>query len=319
MGASYWSDDFYRDREEVRAKENKPVFAHDAAIRSGTAKQEVHAKLNPHGVKVRESRDSKEHPESLAIAVMFDITGSMESVPRKLQSKLPNLMNLLITKGYVKDPQILFGAVGDTTTDPGSLQIGQFESGIEMDDDLGRMWLVGMGGGQVQESYQNAIYFFARHTSIDCFEKRNKKGYLFLIGDENPYSAVSRREIATLCGDTLEADIPTEQIIKEAQEKYHVFYLIPTHTTHGRDPQIRRRWESLLGKSNVLMLENEDNICELIGLTVGLCEGTAEIETVRKDLQTAGVKPDAINTLAGTLAPLAVNKARPTNSKNVRL
>ena len=49
----------------------------------------VHLALNPYGVGVRESRDSAEHPASLAIAV-----------PRKLQAKLPQLVGLLLGKGY---------------------------------------------------------------------------------------------------------------------------------------------------------------------------------------------------------------------------
>lgn len=319
MGSSYWSDDFYRDREAVRKAENKPVFAHDHAIKTGTAKREVHAKLDPKGVKIRESRDSKEHPDSLAIGVVFDITGSMQSVPGVLQAQLPKLMNLLLTKGYVKDPQILIGAVGDTTCDPGSLQIGQFESGIEIDEDLGRLWLVGGGGGQVTESYQNAMYFFARHTATDCFEKRGKKGYLFLIGDELPYSAVSKNEIQALCGETLEADIPLSALVKELKEKYNVFYVIPQHTSHGRDPKIRKEWENILGAENVLLLEDEQAICELIGLTVGLCEGTATLDTAKKDLQTAGSSATAINAVAASLGKLARDKGRAGSDKTARL
>jgi len=66
----------------------------------------VHPSLDPHRVAVRESRDSGEHPRSLAIAVLFDVTGSMRDVPRRLQDKLPQLLGLLLRKGYADDPQI---------------------------------------------------------------------------------------------------------------------------------------------------------------------------------------------------------------------
>ena len=39
--------------------------------------KKLHQSLNAHGVKVRESRDSDNHPESNAICVFFDVTGSM--------------------------------------------------------------------------------------------------------------------------------------------------------------------------------------------------------------------------------------------------
>ena len=48
MRSSYWSDDFYRDREAV-GRPRTSRFAHDHAIKTGTAKREVHAKLDPRG------------------------------------------------------------------------------------------------------------------------------------------------------------------------------------------------------------------------------------------------------------------------------
>ncbi len=147
------------------------------------------------GYRCRESRDSAEHPQSLAIAVLFDVTGSMRDVPRTLQAKLPQLLGLLLRKGYVTDPQIMFGAIGDATCDRAPLQIGQFESDNRMDDDLGRILLEGGGGGQKTESYELALYFMARHTVTDCFAKRGRRGYLFIIGDEMAYPRVKPGEV----------------------------------------------------------------------------------------------------------------------------
>src|SRR5258706_8080797 len=98
----------------------------------------------------------------------------MEKVPRVLQAHLPKLVGLLIRKGCLEHPQILIGAIGDATCDTAPLQVGQFESGIEIEEDLGKLFLEGGGGGQVTESYELAMYFMARHTSIDCHEKRGK-------------------------------------------------------------------------------------------------------------------------------------------------
>ena len=81
-----------------------------------------------------------------------------------LQRKLPQLLGLLLRKGYADDPQIMFGAIGDATCDRAPLQVGQFESDNRMDDDLGRILLEGGGGGQKTESYELAMYFMARHT-----------------------------------------------------------------------------------------------------------------------------------------------------------
>jgi hypothetical protein len=177
MGYSSYSDDFYNDRVANRVATNTPTFSYDADINAGKVKAGVHDSLNIKG-KIRESRDSKEHPNSTPIAVIFDETGSMGEVPRIMQSKLPQLMGLLLRKGYIEDPQVLFGAVGDwPNREAAPLQIGQFESGIEMDDNITHIYLEGNGGGQKHESYQNALYYFAHRTSCDAYEKRGKKGY----------------------------------------------------------------------------------------------------------------------------------------------
>lgn len=305
MGASTWSNDFYKDREALRTKTGKSAFAYDAKV--STMRHEdrkVHEKLNPKGVVVRESRDSKEHPNSLAISVMFDVTGSMRTTPMVIQKQLPRLMGLLTSTGFVKDPQILFGCVGDEFSDSGSLQVGQFESGIEMDDDLGCMWLEGGGGGSNEESYQNALYFFARHTSTDCFEKRGKKGYLFIVGDEHPYPRVSKSTVAKIFGDTLQEDIPVEAIVKEAQEKYHVYFIIPQRASHGSSPALRKTWSDLLGAEHVLTVQNEESISELVSLAVALNEGV-DLAQGKSALEAHGGSDVHVNDAVATLRPYA--------------
>src|SRR5215468_9486722 len=219
MGSGRWSTNVYDAAASYRAATGSSAFA----FSDGGATR-VHPDLDPHGIRVRESRDSDEHPRSLAIAVLFDVTGSMRSVPRSLQEKLPQLLGLLLRKGYAEDPQIMFGAIGDATCDRVPLQIGQFESDNRMDDNLGNFVLEGGGGGQQTESYELAMYFMARHTTIDCFDKRGHRGYLFIIGDELPYPEVKRAEVKKIIGDDLEQNIPTPEIVGELKRRYDVYY-----------------------------------------------------------------------------------------------
>ena len=307
MGSSRWSDDFYSERARERKATGTADFAYSKAVTSKPRhEQKTHEKLDPKGVRIRESRDSAAHPESLAIGVMLDVTGSMSHVPVIVQSALPKLMGMLTGKGIVAHPQILFGAVGDARSDRGSLQVGQFESGIEMDEDLRNFWLEnGGGGGEPQESYQNAVYFFARHTSTDCFEKRGKKGFLFLMGDERPYPNVLRSEIQAICGDGLEADISTAEIVREAQAKYHVFYIMPDGTSHAGDPSIIGSWTQLLGADHVLRLTDAAFVCETIAATIGLTEGTATLQSV-----TEGLVGRAADVVQAVVRPLATQAGR---------
>jgi hypothetical protein len=306
MGYSNWSDNAFNSRQTQRKRTHQTAFTYDKHVRQ-TGNRSVHPEMNPHGV-VRESRDSAAHPDSVAIGVVFDVTGSMGRVPRVLQTKLGALMRVLIQKGYVAHPQILFGAVGDAYCDHVPLQIGQFESGLEMDDDLGKIYLEGGGGGQVHETYELALYFFARHTSIDCWETRGRKGYLFTIGDELPYQLVNRKHVAQHIGDRLQADIPIENIIREVQRRYELFHIIPTNTAHGDNEKVRNRWRDLLSE-RLLLLDDEAAVCETIALAIGLCEGTVgDLSRGIDDLTYAGYDAKAVATAASTLTPFATTQ-----------
>ncbi len=305
MGYNRWSDDHYRDRAKLRARTGKDAFEYDHAIRTGAVAQAVHQKMNPRGVKFRESRDSEAHPESHAVAVLFDVTGSMQTVPRILQANLPKLMGLLVRKGYLDHPQILIGGIGDATCDVVPLQVGQFESGIEIEEDLGKLFLEGGGGGHITESYELAMYFMARHTAIDCFEKRGRRGYLFVIGDEIPYPRVKRDEVAAIIGDRLQADIPIRELIAELERMYEVYYVLPRLTCHWDNPAVYRRWTELLGQ-RALRLEDPAGICELIAATIGVAEGKVGLDRLGNDLQEAG----ASTTVARAVRDAVVSLAR---------
>ncbi|MFI5954414.1 hypothetical protein [Cryptosporangium sp. NPDC051539] len=281
MGSGRWSTDVYTAAENFRAATGRSAFAY-----SDSGARTVHSGLDPKGVEFRESRDGDEHPNSTPIAVLFDVTGSMGGVPRVLQTKLPQLLGLLLRKGYCADPQILFGAVGDATCDRVPLQIGQFESDNRMDDDLANIVLEGGGGGQMSESYELAMYFLARHTDTDA-KRHGRKGYVFLIGDELPYDTVKAGEVRNLIGDRISEDLTTEAIVAELRRAYHVFYLLPAGAAYAGNWTVLRRWRDLLGE-NVLELDDLDAVCETIALTIGLNEDATDLDAGLADLSDLG-------------------------------
>ena len=299
-----WSDEHYNDRKQLRATTGRDAFEYDHAVRQGEAERKVHEKMNPHGVQLRESRDSEAHPESHAVAVLFDVTGSMQTVPRILQANLPRLMGLLMRKGYLEHPQIMIGAIGDATCDAAPLRVGQFESGIEIEEDLGRLLLEGGGGAHITESYELAMYFLSRHIALDCLQKRGKRGYLFIIGDEIPYRAVKRNEVARRIGDKLQADLPVEDVLAELTQSFDVYFVLPKMTHHWNNEAVRSRWVELLGQ-NVLRLEDPAGICELIASTVGIAEGKVELERLDDDLREAGATVSVTAAVHKALVPVA--------------
>jgi len=301
MGSGIWSTDVYDAADRYRRATGASAFAYsDAGART------AHSALDPKGVGLRESRDSDEHPDSVAIAVLFDVTGSMGSVPRVLQQKLPQLLGLLLRKGYVKDPQILFGAIGDATCDRVPLQVGQFESDNRLDDDLGRFVLEGGGGGQMTESYELAMYFMARHTALDCYEKRGKRGYLFIIGDEHAYKRVSPAEVKAVIGDRLAEPIGLRAIVDEVRRTYDTYYILPAGSSYAGNATILDFWRDLLGQ-NVIALDDLDAVCETIALTVGLGEDTIDLDEGLEDLRDIG--SDAAATVGKALARIGGDRA----------
>jgi len=283
--------------------EKDATFKYSYDIKTGAAPAKVHATLDPYGVKIRESRDSDAHPVTVPVAVIFDTTGSMSSVPSILQKELSKLMGCFLNdkasgKKYLGDgyPAIMVGGFDDFDAlgggrGNGIFQIGQFESGIEIDDNLTNMWLTGMGGGTYDEESELALYFMAHHTVHDHMEKRNKKGYIFIITDEHAYRKLTPRKAKDVLGDTIQGDIPFEEIVAAAKKLYNVFVIIPALTSHYSDKELQKWWVRHLGQQNVLKLPEPDKICEMIVAAVAICEEHAAIE----DLETDGILDAAIS------------------------
>jgi hypothetical protein len=288
MGHGAWSDDAYRAAATFRRATGAADFAYSARMRTRPAGQwKADPTLDPQGVTSRESRDGADHPNSTPIVVLFDVTGSMGVVPQVMQRRLAELLGLLQRKGYVQDPQIMFGAIGDADCDRVPLQVGQFESDNRMDDQLRTLFLEGGGGGQKTESYELAAYFVARHTCTDAWDRRGRKGYLFIVGDEMNKRTLRAEHIRRVIGDRVVEDIDTAAIYREVQQRWETFFVLPRQTAYYDDPQVNEHWRALLGE-RLLRLEDPGAVCELIALTIGLLEDSIDLGVGLADLADIG-------------------------------
>lgn len=225
--------------------------------------------MNPRNVKIRESRDSKEHPQSLAIVLGLDVTGSMGTVPHYLvQNGLPAIMGKIIQNG-INDPQMLFMGIGDHECDRTPLQVGQFESSDELLDKwLTKLYLEGGGGGNAGESYLLAWYFASQHTSIDCFEKRKEKGFLFTIGDEPPLKNLPAKNIKSIMGEGQFGDYDIYQLLEKAKERYNVYHLNIKEAYRGSDAVTINSWKEILG-DNLINVDKHEDVAKIIAEIVG--------------------------------------------------
>jgi hypothetical protein len=231
----------------------------------------------------REARDSADHPQSVPIIFALDVSGSMGDIPRALATRtLPGFMRCVT--GFLPDAQLLFAAVGNVYGDSSPFQIGQFESDeARIDGWLERLHLEG-GGGGLGESYDLALYFAARRTRTDAWERRQQRGYLFLTGDEPFFVELQTGTVKQVFGDPLDAALPVEQLMAEVCERWHPFILIPD-AARAAAFQTGGAWRILL-HSRCVVLARPDDVAIACALLVGITEGqlpdVAALETTAK-------------------------------------
>lgn len=278
MGGGYWDTTKYSGARALRSSmakskglaEDALDFAYTASAEAQSGK--IHPNLDPRRINNKpfgklESRDSVDHPESNAVMVCFDVTGSNISRAREAQKRLPNLMDLL--QKYLSDPQVGVAANDDYNVKGRmAFQISDYESDNRVDDHIRNVVLVGDGGGNMGESYDLMLYAAARKTVLDCMEQRNRKGYLFLYADEPLFGYVNKTQVKDVFDDDIPKNIPIETIIEEVRQNYHVFMIWPQNGYMNA----REQFVKLFGENYVLTLQNPNLICELIASVIGINE-----------------------------------------------
>lgn len=264
MGGTSWSD----DTATVISKQHTTKSAAQIFTSKSTKKE-----MSPTGVKFREARDSDVNPRTTPVAVYLDVTGSMGRIPEHLvKGNLSALMSTMLAHN-VSYPAIMFGAIGDHYYDKSYLQVGQYESGpAELD-----LWLTSIhiemgGGGQNMESYLMAWLFAARHTSLDSFEKRGEKGFLFTIGDEATHPVIEADKLRQIMGYGEAQNLTAEQLLEEVQRTHHVFHIHINEADHKNDQQVFASWRKLLGE-RFIVLEDHNAVAETIATTVAVMNG----------------------------------------------
>jgi hypothetical protein len=262
-----------------------------------------HPKMDPHGVKFRESRDSAAHPNSLAVVMALDVTGSMGNIPEILaRQTLPSFMKDLMEAG-IPDPQVMFMAVGDAYMDNAPLQVGQFESSEQqMDQWLTWMFLERGGGSNPAETYELGMYFAAEHTAMDCFEKRGKKGYFFMTGDEPAFHYVAKEHIEGLIGTQTGRDVPMEEAVQRLDRTFHPFFLIPDQRRRGRCEEF---WRGYMD-DRVICMDDPADTCDVAAALVALTErAVPSVDAVAERLQAAGRSKDRVKGIVRAIEPWA--------------
>lgn len=260
MGSGKWSAVSYSSISQTKG------YTTARSVDQIFTQKTIDSKMNPYGVEVRESRDSVDNPNSVAIMIWLDQTGSMGRIPFEfVKNGMPVMMSGILGAG-IQDPHLFFGAIGDHTTgEPSPLQVGQFEASAELIDRwLSATHMVGQGGGNNMESYLLAWYFAGYRTSIDCLEKRGIKGCLFTIGDEKTHPVLTSNELKAIMGPgQYPQAYSAEELLAKAQEKYNVYHLHVNEGSYRNNDSVLGQWRSLLGE-NLIVVEDYTKIPEII-------------------------------------------------------
>ena len=255
--------------------------------------------LDPKNINIRESRDSVDNHNSNAIMIGLDVTGSMGMVLHEMIKNLGTLVTEIHSRKPVSDPHIMFMGIGDVAAgDSAPLQCTQFEADIRIAEQLQNIYLEQGGGGNNYESYALAWYFASMKTSIDCFEKRGKKGYLFTIGDECPTPGLSTRELEKVFGKSQYIkDLTKYELYDMVYKQYNVFHIIVEQGDYYRreSNRVDLEWKELLGQ-NVLHLSDHTKLSEVIVSAIQVCEGSNLNDVIKSwDGNTSVVVSKAIN------------------------
>lgn len=241
------------------------------------------AEFNPLHIQLRESRDSAANPLSTPIILAADVTGSMGETARILiQDGIAKVAKEIYDRKPVTDPHILVAAVGDARTDRSPLQVTQFEADICLADQVRRLHVEGNGGGNGGESYSLVHLFAGQKTVHDSYAKRQKKGYLFSIGDEPCHSMVTAADMVKVFGPAAQPIDPAwkgytaEECAAIALRQYEVFHIVLTQEGYCYSDNSRKEvldnWHKILPQ-RVIPLEDMSLLAETIVSTIQVVEG----------------------------------------------
>lgn len=268
---------------------------------------------DPAKIGLRESRDSAISPNSTAISLFLDVTGSMGMLAEKMmRGDLNTTASELQNRAPVSDPQIMIGAVGDAECDTSPLQLTQWESSTVLAKQTTELFLEGGGGANVGESYLLPHVFLSRKSEMDCWTKRGRKGFLVTIGDEPVLERVTRAQATKFLGVQLEHDLSAEECILQASERFELLHIVVAQgngCAGGRRDRVVSQWNRLLPQRTIV-LEDHTKLAETIVSAIQVIEGAGKDSVAASwdDRTTALVVANAVSSLAGRSAPKGIRR-----------
>jgi hypothetical protein len=219
------------------------------------------------------------------LVYLFDVTGSMDKLPKIIYDKWPGIVGQIIAREYLPDPKMSIAAVGDITSDKAPLQMTDFSVLRNLDRYFKKIFFEGNGGGQDMESYEVAAYYYA----YLCDLPKAENPICLFTGDEG-----FRKE---LYADDLEEhfggqhkDTTAQKVFSDLSKKFKGNALL-IHRYYGRsDSRIVQEWREVLGQDKVILMPRSYEGDLAIGdITLGvyaILSGARTLEQYLEDMRT---------------------------------
>lgn len=279
MGGGAWTTSAYSSYMKTTKNIDDVDCLNSRSVNQFYTARHIDPALDPKGVKIRECRDSEEHPNTIPVILALDVTGSMGSACAAVAKQLDKIITGLYAD--VKDVEFMVMGIGDFAYDTAPLQVSQFESDVRICDQLSKIWFERGGGGNAFESYTAAWYFALNHTDLDCW-KRGKKGIIITMGDEplNPY--LPGRAFNRVFGYDGQ-DVDTVELYKQVTEKYDIYHIIitdPEGSGWRYLEQDKKTWGKILDGQHLFDKQSDELPDVIHDIVVAHVDGTESVSTV---------------------------------------
>lgn len=235
------------------------------------------------------------------IIIVLDVTGSNINFARLVYDKMPMFYGQIEQKGYLKDFDISFCAVGDAYTDDYPMQIGDFAKGIGLDAWLEKVVLEGCGGGQRKESYELMAYYLYKNTKFE----EGANPIIFFIGDEMPYKSVYEPQAKKfgISYSKQEATKPFELLRKKTND--NVYMLLNKYCGGSFESDITKCWQELLAPEHVIKIGEEKAIIDLMLGIISMVSSTRTLDSYKIDMKNRGQTNARIASVSKSLENLS--------------
>jgi hypothetical protein len=198
-------------------------------------------------------------------------------------------------------------ATGDANSDDCPIQVCDFNTGIELDNELKKLYLEGAGGGQRMETYELSAYYFAHYCDID----NAKTPFIFFIVDEAPYPNVTKRFIKEHMGDVVSENVDSKQAFRDLFRAFHGNVFIFQNKYGNSDShtdEIRLVWEEILGeeyKDHLIPITEEKSIVDLLLGIIAMVSGSRSLTTYKTDMVSRGQSETRIEKVEKSLESIS--------------